>query len=273
MSIVAGVDFGTLSVRVSLFDSVKGKLGAGAAEYPLLRKKEDPDHATQSHADHMKALTAAMHSAVAAAGIDGTAIEAIALDTTGSTIIPVDDQLQPIDDYYLWCDHRAWKEAAEITAAAHSQKLEAINWCGGIYSSEWGWAKLLHWLRNNPDKRDRWATVLEHCDMVAAVLCGIRQVSDVPRSGLRHGSQVDVERSARRSAVRRVPDLGRSPAGRSARQVGRTLRDFRQDRRTPFGRMGRETWAARRHSHSGGAPSTRTGTPSAQVWAWAMWST
>ncbi len=59
MSIVAGVDFGTLSVRVSIFDSAKGRLGAGTAEYALLRKKEDPDHATQSHADHMRALAEA----------------------------------------------------------------------------------------------------------------------------------------------------------------------------------------------------------------------
>jgi len=62
MSIVAGVDFGTLSVRVSLFDSAQGKLGAGSAGYPLLRKKEDPDHATQSHADHMNALAAAQEA-------------------------------------------------------------------------------------------------------------------------------------------------------------------------------------------------------------------
>src|ERR1035441_4698578 len=82
MSIAAGVDFGTLSVRVSIFDSAKGKLGAGGGEYPLHRKKEDPDYATQRHADHMTALAAAMRSAVEAAGIDGKSIEAIALDTT-----------------------------------------------------------------------------------------------------------------------------------------------------------------------------------------------
>jgi L-ribulokinase len=182
MSIVAGVDFGTLSVRVSIFDSVRGRLGAGTAPYPLLRKKEDPDHATQSHADHMSALAAATRSAIADAGIDGHSIEAIALDTTGSSVIPVDAQLQPIDDYYLWCDHRAWKEASEITAAAHEQHLEAIDWCGGIYSSEWGFAKLLHWLRHNPEKRSRFATALEHCDMVAAVLCGITDPAKVSRS-------------------------------------------------------------------------------------------
>ena len=182
MSIVAGVDFGTLSVRVSLFDGAKGRLGSGAAEYPLSRKPDDPDHATQRHADHMTALAQATHSAIADAKIDGAAVEAIALDTTGSSVVPVDAHLQPIDDYYLWCDHRAWKEAAEITSAAHARGLAAIDWCGGIYSSEWGFAKLLHWLRNNPDKRGRFASALEHCDMVAATLCGIDDPTRVPRS-------------------------------------------------------------------------------------------
>ena len=182
MSIVAGVDFGTLSVRVSIFDSTKGRIGSGTAEYPLLRKKDDPDHATQSHGDHMRALAEATRKAIVNAGIEGSAIEAIALDTTGSSVVPVDEHLQPIDDYYLWCDHRAWKEAAEITAAAHDTNLEAIDWCGGTYSSEWGFAKLLHWLRNNPEKRVKFATALEHCDMVAATLCGIEDPAAVPRS-------------------------------------------------------------------------------------------
>jgi L-ribulokinase len=179
---VAGVDFGTLSVRVSIFDHKKGRLGSGVAEYPLLRKKEDPDHATQKHADHMDALVLAMQRAQSAAGIDGREIAAIALDTTGSSVVPVDANLQPLDDYYLWCDHRAWREAAEITSAANNTKLEAIRWCGGVYSSEWGFAKLLHWLRNNPAKRERMATALEHCDMVAATLCGITDPAAVPRS-------------------------------------------------------------------------------------------
>ena len=182
MSIVAGVDFGTLSVRVSIFDSRRGRLGSGAAEYPLHRKKDDPDHATQSHADHMRALCEAMRAALSNAGTAGHAIEAIALDTTGSSVIPVDARLEPLDDYYLWCDHRAWKEAGEITAVARSRQLQAINWCGGIYSSEWGFSKLLHWLRHNPAKRERFATALEHCDMVAAVLCGISDPAQAPRS-------------------------------------------------------------------------------------------
>jgi len=182
MSIVAGVDFGTLSVRVSIFDSAKGRLGAGTAEYPLFRKKEDPDFATQSHADHMRALAEATRRAIEAADIDGHAIDAIALDTTGSTVIPVDAHMQPLDDYYLWCDHRAWREAAEITSAAHQQGLEAIDWCGGTYSSEWGFAKLLHWLRHNPAKREAFASAFEHCDYVAAVLCGIADPAQAPRS-------------------------------------------------------------------------------------------
>jgi len=182
MSIVAGVDFGTLSVRVSIVDRERGRLGSDVCEYPLHRKKEDPDYGTQSHADHMRALVQATHGALATAGVDGRKIEAIALDTTGSSVVFVDANLEPIDDYYLWCDHRAWKEAAEITAAAHAQKLPAIEWCGGVYSSEWGWAKLLHWLRHNPEKRGKFATALEHCDMVAATLCGIRDLQNIPRS-------------------------------------------------------------------------------------------
>src|SRR5215475_3958770 len=150
MAIVAGADFGTLSVRVSIVDSERGKLGSGVAEYPLRRSKDDPDYATQSHSDHMTALAAASKKAIAEAVIDGTAVEAIALDTTGSSVIPVDANLEPLDDYYLWCDHRAWEEAAQITETARQRNLEAIHWCGGVYSSEGGWAKLLHWLRHNP---------------------------------------------------------------------------------------------------------------------------
>jgi ribulose kinase len=132
MAIVAGVDFGTLSVRVSLVDSERGLIESASAEYPLHRKREDPEYATQSHDDQMRALA-----------------------------------LQPLGKYYLWCDHRAKAEAAEITAAAHREGLEAIKWCGGVYSSEWGFSKLLHWLRHNPEKRREFVSAFEHCDMVA----------------------------------------------------------------------------------------------------------
>ncbi|HWQ55509.1 MAG TPA: ribulokinase [Bryobacteraceae bacterium] len=182
MAIVAGVDFGTLNVRVSIFDSGRGRLGSATAEYPLIRKKEDPDHATQSHGDHMGALVSATRRALDVAGVPGSAIEAIALDTTGSTVVPVGENLEPLDDYYVWCDHRAAREAAEITAAGRREKLESLQWCGGVYSSEWGFSKLLHWLRRNPAARGRMTTALEHCDMVAAVLCGITDPREAPRS-------------------------------------------------------------------------------------------
>ena len=106
----------------------------------------------------------------------------MALDTTGSSVIPVDAQLQPLDEYQLWCDHRAHEEARQITELARAEKLEAIEWCGGVYSHEWGFAKLLYWLRHNPEKRERFATALEHCDMVAATLIGIKSAAQVRRS-------------------------------------------------------------------------------------------
>jgi len=90
MAIVAGVDFGTLSVRVTIVDTGKGRLGTGVAEYPLHRKKEDPDHATQSHGDHMRALGEAVQKAVASAQISGEQIAALAMDTTGSSVIPLE---------------------------------------------------------------------------------------------------------------------------------------------------------------------------------------
>ncbi len=182
MSIVAGVDFGTLSVRVSLFSKSEGRLGSGVAEYPLNRSAQDPNFATQSHRAQMDALASAMRSALQASKISGDEVRALALDTTGSSVIFVGEGLQPLDDYYLWCDHRAWREAQEITAAAHAQNLPAIEWCGGVYSSEWGFSKLLHWLRHNPEKRARLVTALENCDMVVATLCGIDSPAGLTRS-------------------------------------------------------------------------------------------
>ena len=165
-----------------MVDSERGMLASAISEYPLHRKREDPEYATQSHEDHMRALAEATRSALKQAGISGDQVEAIALDTTGSSVIPVDKDMQPLGEYYLWCDHRAKGEAQEITTAAHQKHLEAIEWCGGVYSSEWGFSKLLHWLRHNPDKRDRFASAFEHCDMVAATLCGITDPKNVKRS-------------------------------------------------------------------------------------------
>jgi L-ribulokinase len=182
MTIVAGVDFGTLSVRVSIVDNIRGLLESALAEYPLHGKKDDPEFATQAHEDHLKALVAATRAAVRKAGIPGEQIAAIAFDTTGSSVIPVGAKLQPLGEYYLWCDHRAKGEAAEITEAAHREGLESIQWCGGAYSSEWGFSKLLHWLRHNPGLRGEFASAFEHCDMIVATLCGVTDPKKVKRS-------------------------------------------------------------------------------------------
>ena len=218
----------------------------------------------------MRALAEATQAAIKSAGINGDAIEALALDTTGSSVIPVDSQLKPIDDYYLWCDHRAWSEAAEITAAARAQKLPAIDWCGGIYSSEWGWAKLLHWLRHNPEKRARFATALEHCDMVAAVLCGITDPAQVPRSVCAMGHKwmwnAQLGGLPPEEFLTSIDPL---LAGVRAK-TRRRLCHVRPHRRTPLARMGRRSSAFAPASPSPSAPSMPTGTPSARAFVWAM---
>ena len=183
MAIVAGADFGTLSVRVTLLDSTKGRLGTAVGEYRLQRRWDDPDYATQSHAEQMEALVKATRTVLEETGTPGDQVVGFALDTTGSSVLMVDDAMQPIADYYLWCDHRAHKEAREITAQAHATGLEAIEWCGGVYSHEWGWAKLLHWLRHaTPEDRQRFGTAIENCDMVAATLTGVRHPAELKRS-------------------------------------------------------------------------------------------
>jgi|SRR5580704_8914660 L-ribulokinase len=121
MAIVAGVDFGTLSVRVSIVDSERGLLATSLAEYPLHRKREDPEYATQSHEDQMRALAIATREAVKKAQISGDQVQALAVDTTGSSVIPVDKNLQPLDEYYLWCDHRG------VTEGRARQLLVFVN--------------------------------------------------------------------------------------------------------------------------------------------------
>lgn len=182
MAIVVGVDFGTLSVRATVLDTRIGVLSTASRGYPLKRSRTDPDLATQSHGDHMEALVEAVRSAVEHAGVDGEQVAAIACDTTGSSVVMLDRDLQPLGDYYLWCDHRAHAEAEQITEAARRENLEALAWCGGVYSHEWGYAKVLHFLRHNPDKRASFATAAEHCDMVAATLCGVSAPRFMPRS-------------------------------------------------------------------------------------------
>ena len=89
MPIVAGVDFGTLSVRVSLIDSQKGSIGTASASYPLHRRREDPNHASQAHSDQMSALASAMRDVLQSTGIDGVEVAAIAIDTSAQHLLPL----------------------------------------------------------------------------------------------------------------------------------------------------------------------------------------
>jgi L-ribulokinase len=203
MAIVAGVDFGTLSVRVSLVDSERGLLESAVAEYPLHRKREDPGirHSIPRR-PHARAGWPT-REVLKKAGIAGDQVQAIALDTTGSSVIPVGKDLQPLGEYYLWCDHRAKGEAAEITEAAHREGLGSDQWCGGVYSSEWGFSKLLHWLRHNPD-RDR---SLFPPSSTATWWRPRSVASPIPESKtqrLRDGAQVAVERETRAAFRRRA---------------------------------------------------------------------
>ncbi|MGH9392703.1 MAG: ribulokinase, partial [Terriglobales bacterium] len=149
----------------------------------LHRGGDDPERATQSHEDHMRALAQAMRHAVQVAGVLPQPVAALALDTTGSSVIMVDGRMRPLSEYYLWCDHRAKEEAEEITAMARVRELAALSWCGGVYSAEWGWAKLLHWLRHHsPMQRSNLASAFEHCDYVAATLAGVVDPAQAARS-------------------------------------------------------------------------------------------
>ncbi len=231
MSLVAGVDFGTASVRVAVVDAGRGCLGRAVAPIATHRSAADPHLATQSHADHCLALERAFGAALAAAGVRGTELSALAIDTTGSTIVPLDRRLRPLDEYMLWCDHRAWREAEEITAQAGNVGLEALHYCGGAYSPEWGYAKVLHWLRANPDRRAQLHTAAEHCDYIVAELCGIDEPAALPRStcAMGHKWMWDAGREAQPAAaflasvdplLAAVPGLHAGRVGNSAMVAG-----------------------------------------------------
>ena len=96
-------------------DSERGLIESAIAEYPLHRKRDDIEYATQSHDDHMRALASATREALKKATVAGDQVQAIGLDITGSSEIPVGRNLQPLGEYYRRCDHRAKGEAAEIT--------------------------------------------------------------------------------------------------------------------------------------------------------------
>ncbi len=187
---VIGIDFGTDSVRSVVVDTQNGAFaGSAVAEYPRWKKGLycDPseNRFRQHPLDYIEGLEQSVKEAINEAGHEiAENICGITVDTTGSTPVAVDRQGIPLSMkpefendpdamFILWKDHTAVMEAAEINEAAHSWGgINFTKFEGGIYSSEWFWAKLLHVIRNNRNVRENAFSWVEHCDWIPALLAG-----------------------------------------------------------------------------------------------------
>jgi L-ribulokinase len=201
-SYAIGLDYGTQSVRALVVDVNTGEeLGTGVFSYPSGRDgtfidPEDPNLARQEPQDYLEGLVESVHAALEEAqGHDDFRAEEViglGIDTTGSTPIPVDEDGQPLafDDRFednldakawLWKDHTAYAEAEEITETAQEMRPEYLAKCGGTYSSEWYWSKLLHCRRTAPEVFEAAHTWVEHADWMPAVLTGTDHPDDLQR--------------------------------------------------------------------------------------------
>jgi L-ribulokinase len=197
---VMGLDYGTDSVRALIVDAMTGEeAGTGVSHYKRWKKGAYCDAAKnrfrQHPLDYIESLEEAVKDALAMAGV-GTAdkIAAISIDTTGSTPIAVDRFGQPLAlhpefaenpnaMFVLWKDHTAVQEAAEINQLAASWGgVDYTKYEGGIYSSEWFWAKVLHVLREDEKVRKAAWSWVEHCDWLPALLTGNTQPDLLKRS-------------------------------------------------------------------------------------------
>jgi L-ribulokinase len=202
--VVLGLDFGTGSVRAVLVDAHSGELlGVGVQEYAhgeqgVVLDEADPHLARQVPQDYHSGTRDAVQAALAAAGsgFDPSRIQAIGVDTTGSTPLPVDAQNRPLTDdprfagnphamAWLWKDHTAIAEAEEITEKARSWPYLAK--CGGIYSSEWFWAKALKCSRVAPEVIDAAASWVEIADYIPAWLTGVSDPAHIRRGACAAG--------------------------------------------------------------------------------------
>ena len=189
-----GIDYGTNSCRSLLVDLEDGReVGSTVFNYPsgelgILTDPRDPHLARQNPQDYIDGLEAVVRGALAQAqssvpGFDAAQVIGIGIDTTGSTVIPVDKNGTPLgllDEFkdnlnamvWLWKDHTAHEEAAEITALGNELRPNIMAKCGGIYSSEWWWSKILHLRRCDPAVFHSAFSFVEHCDWIPAVLTG-----------------------------------------------------------------------------------------------------
>ncbi|MDP2915960.1 MAG: ribulokinase, partial [Candidatus Aminicenantes bacterium] len=189
-----GLDFGTNSVRALLVDVRNGReLATAIHAYTsgregILLDPKNPNLARQSPADYLKGIEVAVRQTLARAkkadrAFDPAQVIGIGVDTTGSTPLPVDKDGTPLafhKDFkrnlnaqaWLWKDHTGFAEAAEITALAAEEHPEYLAKCGGTYSSEWFFSKILHCLRVDPKVFEAAASWVECCDYIPAVLVG-----------------------------------------------------------------------------------------------------
>ncbi|AHG92419.1 Carbohydrate kinase, FGGY (plasmid) [Gemmatirosa kalamazoonensis] len=198
-----GIDYGTNSVRALVVDVDTGaELGTWVYDYPsgqkgILLDPTDPDLARQNPRDYLVGLEGAVKGALARAaehdGFDASRVVGIGVDTTGSTPIPVDVLGQPLafqerfrtelDAYvWLWKDHTGHAEARRITETAARMRPHYLAKCGGTYSAEWYWAKILHCLHSSPDVFDAAHTWVEHADWIPAILTGTERPAALRRS-------------------------------------------------------------------------------------------
>jgi L-ribulokinase len=197
--LVIGVDYGTDSVRSVLVNAADGSEIASAVFYYPRWKDGLYCHPAgnrfrQHPLDYIEGLEQTILSCLSQAGpAAAKQVRAISIDTTGSTPVAVDETGTPLgllpafrDNpnalFILWKDHTAVKEAAEINTHATRFETNYLQFVGGIYSSEWFWAKLLHILRSDDAVRKACYSWVEHCDWIPFLLTGGRKVSEMRRS-------------------------------------------------------------------------------------------
>jgi L-ribulokinase len=188
-----GVDYGTNSVRALVVDVADGQeIATAVFDYPsgeagILLDPTDPNVARQNPQDYIDGFLASVKQAVEQAanveGFDPAAVVGIGVDTTGSTRLPVDEDGQPLamseafKDHpaaqaWLWKDHTSHAEAAEITQKASRDFPEYLAKCGGTYSSEWYWSKILRCCRAYPEVFDAVYSWVELADFVPGYITG-----------------------------------------------------------------------------------------------------
>jgi L-ribulokinase len=197
---VVGIDFGTDSVRSIVADATSGTvLGGAVRNYPRWAKGLycDPigNRFRQHPLDYLESMEASVREALQQAGAGAAAsVRGIAVDTTGSTPVLADRAGKPLAlsapfaenpnaMFVLWKDHTAVAEAERLNTLARTWGgADYTKYVGGIYSSEWFWAKAIHVLEADPAVAEAAVTVLEHCDWIPAVLTGTTDLARVKRS-------------------------------------------------------------------------------------------